>query len=144
MQAILNSQYSYLQGRIACKVRSGITCVVFRKTLLLNAACMADFSGGTLQTLMSVDADRVVNLCSSLHELWSLPLQILAALVLLYTQVQALATSTSALTSAETLQAGFGTEAAPFQSTCFSSFDMPGSPAQRSHTVSDKSVGKED
>ena len=36
---------------------------------------------------MSVDADRIVNLCTSLHELWSLPLQILAALVLLYTQV---------------------------------------------------------
>ena len=37
---------------------------------------------------MSVDADRVVNLCLSLHELWSLPLQIAIALWLLYTQVQ--------------------------------------------------------
>lgn len=48
---------------------------------------MSDFSAGALQTFMSVDADRIVNLCTSLHELWSLPLQILAALVLLYTQV---------------------------------------------------------
>ena len=31
--------------------------------------------------------DRVVNLCTDIHEAWSLPLQILAALVLLYTQV---------------------------------------------------------
>ena len=54
---------------------------------MLSAARMSDFSAGQLQTLMSVDADRVVNLCSSLHELWSLPLQILAALILLYTQV---------------------------------------------------------
>ncbi len=87
MQALLNSQYNYLQGRVACQVRAGITCVVFRKSLVLSAACMSDFSEGALQTLMSVDADRVVNLCTSLHELWSLPLQILAALVLLYTQV---------------------------------------------------------
>ena len=36
---------------------------------------------------MSVDADRVVNLCASLHELWSLPAQIAIALYLLYTQV---------------------------------------------------------
>ena len=49
---------------------------------------MAAFSGGEVQTLMSVDADRVVNLCQSLHELWSLPLQIAAALFLLYTQVR--------------------------------------------------------
>ena len=37
---------------------------------------------------MSVDADRVVNLCVSLHELWSLPAQIAIALFLLYTQVR--------------------------------------------------------
>ena len=37
---------------------------------------------------MSVDADRVVNLCVSLHELWSLPAQIAIALYLLYTQVR--------------------------------------------------------
>lgn len=42
---------------------------------------------GAVQTLMSVDADRVVNLCASLHELWSLPAQIAIALYLLYTQV---------------------------------------------------------
>lgn len=43
---------------------------------------------GRVQTLMSVDADRVVNLCLSFHELWSLPLQILVALWLLYTQAR--------------------------------------------------------
>ena len=36
---------------------------------------------------MSVDADRLVNLCLSFHELWSLPAQIGIALWLLYTQV---------------------------------------------------------
>ena len=45
-------------------------------------------SAGAVQTLMSVDADRVVNLCVSLHELWSLPAQIAIALYLLYTQVK--------------------------------------------------------
>lgn len=42
-----------------------------------------------MQTLMSVDADRVVALANSAHELWSLPVQIVVALVLLYTQVPA-------------------------------------------------------
>ncbi len=47
-----------------------------------------EFTAGAVQTLMSVDADRVVNLCVSLHELWSLPAQIAIALYLLYTQVR--------------------------------------------------------
>lgn len=40
-----------------------------------------------VQTMMSVDADRLVNLCLGFHELWSLPAQIGIALWLLYTQV---------------------------------------------------------
>ena len=48
---------------------------------------MTAFSGGTVQTLMAVDADRVTSLAASGHDLWSLPLQIAAALILLYTQV---------------------------------------------------------
>ena len=61
----------YLQhcGRITCTRR-----------------CLSGVAGA-VQTLMSVDADRVVNLCASLHELWSLPAQIAIALYLLYTQV---------------------------------------------------------
>ena len=62
---------------------------VFDKALLVAAADMAAFSSGAVQTLMSVDADRVVSLFASGHELWSLPLQIGAALALLYTQVRA-------------------------------------------------------
>ena len=42
----------------------------------------------THQTLMSVDADRLVNLCYSFHELWSLPAQTALALALLYSQAQ--------------------------------------------------------
>ena len=87
LQAVLNCQYNYLQGRIACQLRAGMSCMVFNKSLMLSSAAMSEFSTGTVQTLMSVDADRVVNLCTSFHELWSLPLQITAALILLYTQV---------------------------------------------------------
>lgn len=62
--------------------------MVFSKALALNTVQIGAHGIGTVQTLMSVDADRIVNLVGSLHELWSLPLQIAAALVLLYTQVK--------------------------------------------------------
>jgi hypothetical protein len=47
---------------------------------------MAAFEAGAVHTLQAVDADRVVALLASGHELWSLPAQIAAALCLLYTQ----------------------------------------------------------
>lgn len=88
VKAILNSHYSYQQGQLSCQLRSAITCLVYKKALLVSTVDMTLFSSGAVQTLMSVDADRVVNLCLSLHELWSLPAQIAIALYLLYTQVE--------------------------------------------------------
>ena len=158
LQAFLGAHYGFQQSLMSSRLRSAVTCVVFRKALTANAATLAAAGSGRvqvgpgscppacnarpqplildsntscvslkalstqmphpaskaacthrqhcyfmppflpaclparppicLQTLMSVDADRVVNLCLSLHELWSLPLQIAIALWLLYTQVQ--------------------------------------------------------
>ncbi|KAK9830435.1 hypothetical protein WJX72_011744 [[Myrmecia] bisecta] len=88
LKAILNSQYSFRQGRISCQLRAALTCLVFRKTLLISSLDMAALSSGMVQTLMSVDADRIVNLCLSLHDLWCLPASILLALYLLYMQVK--------------------------------------------------------
>lgn len=88
LQAILDCQYSFLKGKLSCRLQTSITCMVFAKSLTMSSVQVKAFGAGAVQTLMSVDADRVVNLCASLHELWSLPLQIAAALVLLYTQAR--------------------------------------------------------
>ncbi|XP_052108530.1 ABC transporter C family member 13 isoform X2 [Arachis duranensis] len=58
------------------------------KCLRVNLAERSKFTNGEIQTFMSVDADRTVNLCNSFHDTWSLPLQIGVALYLLYTQVK--------------------------------------------------------
>ncbi len=86
MQGVLNTQYSFRRGALACQLRAALSALVFDKTLMVSTADMAGFSAGTVQTMMSVDADRVVNMFSWMHELWSLPLQIVVALGLLYTQ----------------------------------------------------------
>ncbi|CAG9466337.1 unnamed protein product [Pedinophyceae sp. YPF-701] len=88
LKAVLNTQYSFRMGAIQCRLRAALTCAVCRKSLLVNVANLSEFSSGGVQTLMSVDADRVVGLALSFHELWSLPLQIVAALFLLWTQVR--------------------------------------------------------
>jgi hypothetical protein len=63
--------------------------VLFRTALLSRAADAA----GDVNTLMAVDTGRLANLCASFHELWSLPLQIAAAMWLLYVQVGVFASS---------------------------------------------------
>ena len=58
LQALLGCQYNYQQGRLGCKLRAGLTCTIFNKSLMLNSATLAAFSSGEVQTFMSVDADR--------------------------------------------------------------------------------------
>ena len=88
LQAVLNSHYGYQQGLVANRVRAAVMVMIFRKTLLLNSADLECFGTGRVHTMMSVDAERLIGFCTSLHELWSLPLQIIFALWLLYTQVE--------------------------------------------------------
>ncbi|CAI7775816.1 unnamed protein product [Closterium sp. NIES-54] len=87
LRAFLGAHYSYRLARMGLKLRAAIATCVFAKVLAVSAAQRGSFEGGEVQTLMSVDADRLVNLVMSLHDLWGLPLQILVALLLLYWQV---------------------------------------------------------
>lgn len=58
-----------------------------QSTAAADTAAVAAPPVADVSTLMSVDAGRVINLGISLHELWSLPAQIIIALYLLYLQV---------------------------------------------------------
>ncbi|XP_010488818.1 PREDICTED: ABC transporter C family member 13-like [Camelina sativa] len=86
-KSFLDTQYTFRLSKLKLKLRSSIMSVIYRKCLLVNTANRSGFSEGEIQTFMSVDADRIVNLCNSLHDMWSLPLQIGIALYFLYTQV---------------------------------------------------------
>ncbi|KAL6861150.1 hypothetical protein ACP4OV_016850 [Aristida adscensionis] len=87
IKSFLDSQYSFRMAKLKLMLRSSIMGIVYRKCLCLSLAERSRFSEGEIQTFMSVDADRTINLCNSLHDAWSLPLQIGVALYLLYTQV---------------------------------------------------------
>ncbi|TVU12290.1 hypothetical protein EJB05_45926, partial [Eragrostis curvula] len=87
VKSFLDSQYSFRLAKLKLMLRSSIMGLVYRKCLCLSLAERSRFSEGEIQTFMSVDADRTINLCNSLHDAWSLPLQIGVALYLLYMQV---------------------------------------------------------
>ncbi|KAJ7004812.1 ABC transporter C family member 13 isoform X1 [Populus alba x Populus x berolinensis] len=88
LKSFFDTQYSFLLGKLKLKLRSSIMTVIYQKVLCVTQSERSKFSEGEIQTFMSVDADRTVNLCNSFHDMWSLPLQIGVALYLLYTQVK--------------------------------------------------------
>ncbi|XP_058780381.1 ABC transporter C family member 13-like isoform X2 [Vicia villosa] len=88
IKSFLDTQYTFRLAKLKLKLRSSIMTLIYEKCLFVNLAERSKFTNGEIQTFMSVDADRTVNLCNSFHDIWSLPLQIGVALYLLYTQVK--------------------------------------------------------
>ncbi|WJX74992.1 ABC transporter C member 13 [Trifolium repens] len=88
VKSFLDTQYTFRLSKLKLKLRSSIMTLIYEKCLYVNLAERSKFTNGEIQTFMSVDADRTVNLCTSFHDIWSLPLQIGVALYLLYTQVK--------------------------------------------------------
>ncbi|KAL2533987.1 multidrug resistance-associated protein 11 [Abeliophyllum distichum] len=88
LKSFLDTQYTLHLSKLRLKLRSSILTIIYRKCLCVSLAERSTFSEGEIQTFMSVDADRIVNLCNSVHDMWSLPFQIGIALYLLYKQVK--------------------------------------------------------
>ncbi|KAI3455227.1 hypothetical protein Pfo_011890 [Paulownia fortunei] len=98
LKSFLDTQYSFRLSQLRLKLRSSIMTIIYRKCLCVSLAERSKFSEGEIQTFMSVDADRIVNLCNSVHDMWSLPLQIGVSLYLLYKQVKFAFVSGAAIT----------------------------------------------
>ncbi|XP_037084927.1 multidrug resistance-associated protein 7-like [Pollicipes pollicipes] len=84
---LCTTQYDYRLAKVGLKVRAAFIATIYRKTLDVPLAQLAKMSSGEVMTYMSVDTDRVVNLCSSFHAFWSLPFQFCVTLYLLYWQI---------------------------------------------------------
>jgi len=117
LKAFLNSRYSFGMASLSVALRSALGSAVHGAALAgkkrrsgSKSSSSSSFSGfgdeddddndndettpsssfneGDVATLASVDVDRAANGLGAAHELWSQPLQIAAALLLLYTQLR--------------------------------------------------------
>uniref|UniRef100_A0A8D0L774 MRP3 protein n=1 Tax=Sphenodon punctatus TaxID=8508 RepID=A0A8D0L774_SPHPU len=80
---ILHQQfhYSLVTGM---RLRTGITGMVYRKSLIITNSAKRSATVGEIVNLMSVDAQRFMDLTTFLNMLWSAPLQICLALYFLW------------------------------------------------------------
>ncbi|KAG0556056.1 hypothetical protein KC19_11G022200 [Ceratodon purpureus] len=88
VRTVLDTQYEYRMSKLNMQLNSSLTTMVYCKSMCLSLSQQRSFSSGEIQTFMSVDASRVIQLCVSAHDLWSLPLQIAVALGMLYIEVK--------------------------------------------------------
>ncbi|NXF74755.1 MRP3 protein, partial [Sclerurus mexicanus] len=74
-------QYSIVTGM---RLRTGIIGVIYRKSLAITNSAKRSSTVGEIVNLMSVDAQRFMDLMTFLNMLWSAPLQIFLALYFLW------------------------------------------------------------
>ncbi|KAM9537342.1 ATP-binding cassette sub-family C member 3 [Guaruba guarouba] len=74
-------QYCFVTGM---RLRTGITGLIYRKSLVITNSAKRSSTVGEIVNLMSVDAQRFMDLMTFLNMLWSAPLQIFLALYFLW------------------------------------------------------------
>lgn len=84
---LCEAQYFQNVIRVGFRTRSALTAAIFRKSLRLSQAGRRGFTMGKITNLMTSDTDAVQQTCQQLHSLWSAPLRIIIAIVLLYQQL---------------------------------------------------------
>lgn len=87
LTSFLRNIFVFQISKVALSARAALVTAIYGKALRVSGCSLAGFSLGEVVNLMSTDTDRVVNFCSSFHELWSLPFRFSVTLYLLYLQV---------------------------------------------------------
>lgn len=81
--------HQYFQGcqLLGMRIRTSVTCLIYRKMLILSNTAKRSSTVGEIVNLMSVDAQRFMDLMTYVHTVWSGPLQIIVALYFLYMEL---------------------------------------------------------
>ncbi|XP_038064145.1 multidrug resistance-associated protein 1-like [Patiria miniata] len=84
IQSSLLHQYFHICMLTGMQLRTALIGAVYRKALILTNSARKDATTGEIVNLMSVDAQRLMELCTFVNTLWSSPFQILVALFFLW------------------------------------------------------------
>jgi len=87
LSSFLNTHFTYRINRLSLRCKMYLYTRIYSKTTQLNLCEMNQFNMGEIVNFMSTDSDRIVNFFQSFHAFWSLPVQIIIVLYLLYQQI---------------------------------------------------------
>ncbi|KAF9791463.1 hypothetical protein SFRURICE_007480 [Spodoptera frugiperda] len=84
VQTMLLAHYFTRMYLVGMRIRTALTSAIYRKSLRMSNAARKESTVGEIVNLMSVDAQRFVELTAYLNMIWSAPLQIALALYFLW------------------------------------------------------------
>ncbi|XP_047488964.1 multidrug resistance-associated protein 1-like isoform X5 [Penaeus chinensis] len=84
IQSLVLGQYFMKMFLAGLRIRTGVISAVYRKALRISSSARKESTVGEIVNLMSVDAQRFMDLTSYINMLWSAPLQIALALYFLW------------------------------------------------------------
>lgn len=84
VQTLVLSQYFNRMFLVGLRIRTALIAAIYRKALRMSNAARKESTVGEIVNLMSVDAQRFMDLTAYINMLWSAPLQIALALYFLW------------------------------------------------------------
>ncbi|CAD0199749.1 unnamed protein product [Chrysodeixis includens] len=84
VQTMLLAHYFTRMYLVGMRIRTALTSSIYRKSLRMSNASRKESTVGEIVNLMSVDAQRFIELTAYLNMIWSAPLQIALALYFLW------------------------------------------------------------
>ncbi|KYO26377.1 hypothetical protein Y1Q_0016954 [Alligator mississippiensis] len=86
-QSFCLQQYFQLCFSLGLSVRTALMAAVYKKALTVSSATRKESTVGETVNLMSVDAQRFMDLTNFVHQLWSSPLQIALSIAFLWAEL---------------------------------------------------------
>lgn len=83
-QTLILSQYFHRMFIVGLRVRTALIAAIYRKALRMSNSARKETTLGEIVNLMSVDAQRFMDLTAYINMIWSAPLQIVIALYFLW------------------------------------------------------------
>lgn len=84
IQTLILSQYFNRMFIVGMRIRTALISAIYRKALRMSNAAKKESTVGEIVNLMSVDAQKFIDLTAYINMIWSAPLQIILALYFLW------------------------------------------------------------
>ncbi|KRT79870.1 ABC transporter ATP-binding protein [Oryctes borbonicus] len=84
IQTLILSQYFQRMFIVGMRIRTALISTIYRKALRMSSIAKRESTVGEIVNLMSVDAQKFIELTAYLNMIWSAPLQIILALYFLW------------------------------------------------------------
>lgn len=88
IQSICKRHYYFNCDVVGMFVKSVVITSVYDKSLKLNNESRSKYTTGQINNLISVDVQKLQDFTESAHSIWSVPYQIIVAIILLYMQLK--------------------------------------------------------